>query len=112
MIAPNNSRKVTDMGRLRTILIYAAGALAPGIAIGNIEYPDSLFVCLSAVAAVHIISSMFGMCDRLLDPPPAIFMFISGHRIVARHFLDFALEQSEHSHCGSVQTSNKEETTQ
>lgn len=62
------------MGRLRIILIYAAGVLVSGTALGCIEYPDSLFVCLSAMMAAYITNSMLRMCDRLLDPPSAIFL--------------------------------------
>jgi hypothetical protein len=65
------------MERLRTVLIYAAGTLVSGAAIGCIEYPDSLFVCLSAMVAANIISSMLRMCDRLLEPPPAIFLIFT-----------------------------------
>jgi hypothetical protein len=99
MIAPRNS-EVTDMGRLRTILIYAAGALTSGIAIGFIEYPDSLFVYLSAVMAAYIISSMLRMCDRLLDPPSAIFLIFTRRKIISRfsaHVLTSSGEQSKHT---------------
>ncbi|MDH7602238.1 MAG: hypothetical protein QHI38_08840 [Armatimonadota bacterium] len=88
------------MGRLRTILIYAAGALTSGIAIGFIEYPDSLFVYLSAVMAAYIISSMLRMCDRLLDPPSAIFLIFTRRKIISRfsaHVLTSSGEQSKHT---------------
>lgn len=88
------------MGRLRTILIYAAGALTSGIAIGFIEYPDSLFVYLSAVMAAYIISSMLRMCDRLLDPPPAIFLIFTRQKRlqpISVHALTSSAEQSKHT---------------
>lgn len=88
------------MGRLRTILIYAAGVLVSGTALGCIEYPDSLFVCLSAVAAAHIISSMFRMCDRLLDPPPAIFLIFTRqkrYQPISAHALTSSANRSKHT---------------
>lgn len=88
------------MGQLRTILIYAAGALTSRIAIGYIEYPDSLFVCLSAIMAAYIISSMLRMCDRLLDPPSAIFLIFTRRKIIGQfsaHVLTSSSEQSKHT---------------
>lgn len=68
------------MRHLKTELIYVAGALVSGGILRYIEYPDSLFACLSVAVAADIISSMLRMCDRLLDPPPAIFLIFCRHR--------------------------------
>lgn len=62
----------------KTVSIYAAGALVSGAALRYIEWPDSLFTCLSVLMAAEVISGMLRMCDRLLDPPPAIFLMF-GH---------------------------------
>lgn len=88
------------MGRLRTVLIYTAGALASGIAIGYISYPDSLFVCLSAMSAAHIMSGMFRMCDRLLDPPPAFFLIFTMRKRpqpISAHALTLSARESKHT---------------
>lgn len=67
------------MRRLRTVWISAAGVLVSVFALRFIEYPDSLFVCLSVMLAVEVVSSMLRMCDRLLDPAPAIFLVFCRH---------------------------------
>lgn len=67
------------MGRLRTMWIDAAGALVSAVVFRFIAYPDSLFACLSVALAVEAITSMLRMCDRLLDPPPAIFLIFCRH---------------------------------
>jgi len=67
------------MRHLKTELIYAAGALVSGVIVRYIEWPDSLFACLSVMIAAEVISSMLRMCDRLLDPPAVIFLIFSRH---------------------------------
>jgi|GEM_PF-2713679 len=62
------------MKHIKTVSIYAAGALVSGVVLRYIEWPDSLFACLSVMIAAEVISAMLRMCDRLLDPPPAIFL--------------------------------------
>jgi hypothetical protein len=68
------------MRHLKTELIYAAGALVSGVILRYIEWPDSLFASLAVLLAAEVISSMLRMCDRLLDPPPAIFLIFCHHR--------------------------------
>ncbi len=68
------------MRHIKTVLIYAAGALVSGAIFRHIEWPDSLFACLSVLIAAEVISSMLRMCDRLLDPPPALFLIFFSHR--------------------------------
>lgn len=58
----------------KTVSIYAAGALVSGIVLRYIEWPDSFFASLSVLVAAEVISGMLRMCDKLLDPPPAIFL--------------------------------------
>ncbi len=65
------------MRRLGTMWIDMSGALFSLIVFKVVEYPDSLFACLSAVFAVQVITGMLSMCDRLLDPPPAIFLLFT-----------------------------------
>lgn len=62
------------MRHMKIVLIYAAGALVSGFTLRYMEWHDSLFASMSAVLAAEIISSMFRMCDRLLDPPPEVFL--------------------------------------
>jgi len=68
------------MRHLKTVLVYAAGALVSGVVIRYVEWPDSLSACLSVLIAAETISGMLRMCDRLLDPPPAIFLIFCHHR--------------------------------
>lgn len=67
------------MRTLRTMWIYVAGALVFVLVLTFVEWPDSLFACLSVVLAVDAIASMLRMCDRLLDPPAGIFLLFSQH---------------------------------
>lgn len=68
------------MKHIKTVLIYAAGALVSEAILRYIEWPDSLFACLSLLMAAEVISDMLRMCDRPLDPPPAIFLIFCHHR--------------------------------
>lgn len=68
------------MKRHRTMWMYAAGALVSVALLRFIEYPDSLFACLSVTLAIKIVSSLLRMCDRLLDAPHAIFLIFSGRK--------------------------------
>jgi len=68
------------MKHVKTQLIYAAGTLASGAALKYLEWPDSLFACLSLLIAAEVISGMLRMCDKLLDPPSAIFLIFCEQR--------------------------------
>lgn len=70
----------------KPVSIYAVGALVSGVVLRYIEWPDSLFACLSVVMAAEIISSMLRMCDRLLDPPPTIFLIFCHEKITSADF--------------------------
>ncbi len=76
------------MRRFRTVWIDAAGVLVSAVVFRFIVYPDSLFACLSVWLAVEAITSMLRMCDRLLDPPPAIFLIFCRHENNFSRLLD------------------------
>ena len=75
------------MKHIKTVSIYAAGALVSGVVLRYIEWPDSLFTCLSVMIAAEVISSILRMCDRLLDPPPAIFLIFCQNKNNFSRFL-------------------------
>lgn len=75
------------MRRLRTMWIQTAGALVSAIVFRFIACPDSLFACLSIWLAVEAVTSMLKMCDRLLDPPAAIFLVFCQHENNLRRLL-------------------------
>lgn len=67
------------MRQLKTMWIDAAGVLVSAVVFRFVAYPDSLFACLSVALAVETITSILRMCDRLLNPPPAIFLIFCRH---------------------------------
>jgi len=41
-----------------------------------VSYQDWIFVCLAIVIAAWVADSIFRMCDKLLDPPPFVFVIL------------------------------------
>jgi len=42
-----------------------------------IKCPDSIVACLAIWTAASVADALLRMCDRLLDPHPALFRFIA-----------------------------------
>jgi len=70
--------------------IYAVGLAVCAMGIRYIICTDSLFACLAVAITAVIIDSMLRMCDRLLDPPPAIF------RLIAPDLWEYSRESNGH----------------
>ncbi|MHB9038663.1 MAG: hypothetical protein ACYC64_18595 [Armatimonadota bacterium] len=87
------------MNSIKRISIYAIGTTVCVIVLRYIDYPDPAMACLAVAVAVVTTDSLLRMCDRLLDPPPAIlrFMFDSPKIISAMppHDLTGFIEQSK-----------------
>ena len=62
----------------RIVWIIVIAVVVSAVVLVYVECPDSLFVCLAVGIAAKVTHSMLRMCDRLLDPPPAVFQMLFG----------------------------------
>lgn len=98
------------MARFRRTGICAAGVLACIVILRYISYPDSVMAFLAVAAAFVTADSLLQMCDRLLDPPPAIFRpFYGNPKIISAmppHDLTASAHPSKHNPHSPAQAGN------